>query len=269
VRRAATRWIIATGLIAVPLVGLVVVLIVAGLGTAAELATLIALAPVAAGIVSWARFGTPSVRQVPKHSFTATDDHNGSLGMPPESELSVARSSARAGNSLSLPKVTFREPIPWSAFLWFGFFACYVVGGVALAIVGFADGSGIFFRLIFPDILFAMFGVGCIVAMIIGGFGDAKRELFDPRSKLVIDAFGIRYSWSLTRRIRCSWRNITVVRTGSSDGRRGSTHMVVTIGTSAASSRDIVLCALGYVFPRDRIRAAVASFEPSLLDPDF
>jgi hypothetical protein len=178
------------------------------------------------------------------------------------------------GNFPSLPKVTFKEPFPWAAFLWSFFLACWIGGWIVLAIVGFDRGSGAFYRITSVDIIFAFIGFIVMTASALGLFGDkiAPEELFYPRAKLVISASGIRYRWSLVRQIRCDWDEIVKIRVGTISRDSNSAHMIIGVGASQAHFRDIVLCPLDYSpymarkFPRDEIRTAIASFEPSLLD---
>lgn len=263
------RWGIATLLIALPAAGLAVVLILAGLVAAAEVAALVAaLTPLVAAAVRWARPGGRMGRPI-------ADDYQAVVGNgheEPEPSAGTAGHPPRSHATEDfppLPRVTFRTPAPWRSWVLFWLVETPTVAGIILIVVAILDWTRYSNGLIFAGIILA--GVGLFGSLAFTS-GDLN-EIFDYRPRLVIDRTGIHYHWSLRRRFDCPWEKIIRVKT---KGTSPYPRLVVVISSRRrddhlpGGQREVELCPIdGHTFRKAEIRAAIASFEPSVLDAGF
>jgi hypothetical protein len=277
-RWGGARWTIAILLISV-LIGLpVVTLALAGLGAASEVATLVSLASLAPLTVT-------AVNRIRRDADSGPAKTNGKYTAPNESaeqepEIIRSRNLSSGQRFQPVPRVKFRTPTPWPEWLWVYFWSIYIAGGIALITVASSQRSGFTHHhaggLDILGSVSILVGTAFIVAMALGGFGDRRQDLFvTPRAKLVIDNAGIYYRWnfwSLRRRFFCPWDNIIMIRENPIGRQYGSKHLVIVLADKRGSqtkNREIALCPLDSSgFPRDEILSAIATFEPSLIEPD-
>ncbi len=271
------RRIIATILIAVLMLGLALVLIFAGLPTAANVVQILGVVAIAGPLIAWARVGTkmaPAENRtfiVDQQSQSETAQLSSPVANPPKSP---ARQRLTRHNN----GVIFRSPIPWAQ--WSAFWLLAIALAVAIACIciaiatrseGFAAtgimlGAILVFAVAF-DILFAAFAGEEF------HLGNIFKEVFKFRPTLDISDEGIRYYWNSKHDFSCPWQDIALI---TSDTRSdGSPRLAVVLNGRTSDfgtvpGRGIFLCTLNSPgFPTDEILAAIARRHASLLDPSL
>jgi hypothetical protein len=248
---------LAVTLVTLSAFGLALILVIAGLGAAAEAAALVGLIPVGLEVINRAR-------------------HASAVDLQDRINLNA---NLKLDNvSSPIPGAVFRSPLSWDAWL-----NVLVLGAVALIGTGgtvdtVASGqAGISERVSFY-LYYIMAVVSLLVlhALFSGMFGTKYGELLDVRPKLIITSKGIHYRWNSRRSISCSWEQVVKIRASSiyrdQNFDAPLTHLVLVVALNGEvdrkeSYREVILCQFDYEnFPRDGIRAAIASFEPALVD---
>jgi hypothetical protein len=271
------RRAIAAALIAVLILGLGLVLILAGLPTAANVVQVLGTAAIVTPLIVWARADTragPTTRDE-----TPAVDHRKQLEIreDPQPPLHPLKPSTQQRPSLRTA-ATFRSPVPWAQWAAFSLVAAWLISTTACMAIGIQSSNieystplafGIFLIVVgFVCILFdvgnAIFGDGRFF------LGNIFREIFKFRLTLVIGEEGISYHWNSKHVFSRSWKDIALI---TSDSRHPSApHLVVVVKNATSEDTSaghaICLCRLDSPgFSADEVRAVIASLHASALDP--
>ncbi len=272
------RRMIAAILIAVLVLGLTLVLIFAGLPTAANVVQILGVVAIATPLIAWARAGT---KTTPIGDRTLSGDQQKrpeSLDLP-DPLADLPEFSTRQRLAPPITGVAFRSPIPWaqwSAFLLLVISVSFAIVALWIGNSNLNDPGGGWYILGFMLVL--VLASGIIIDILAAAFGEQEfhlgtifRKIFASRLMLVISDKGIRYRWNSKRDFSCSWQDVYLI---TSDTRPDShAHLVVILAdrTGEHSSKlqgpRISLCELDSPgFPTDEIRAVIATYQSARLD---